>query len=258
MYAIEFAGRRRPQPPREDLTTLILEPSSPAPPMSDVDFGSFFVQLVTAGNSTTKTMLSPLHPSCSTPISWPSCGPIVLSPGPSRSPAVGQPAPLLPPHGDGRHRAPRRRDRGGRQGGDVLHVGQPRRGRVRRPRAFDIRRHPNPHLSFGIAEHDRLGVHLARLEGRRSSMSSSPPTRRSSSWATLSVPARTSTTPSSTYRSGRLGPPEGLPAGVDYHSDVAVGVDVLNRCVRLEAEVLPEQRRQAPSTRWPGSRRSRS
>src|SRR5205807_308011 len=27
-------------------------------PMSDVDFGSFFVQLVTAGNDTTKTMLS--------------------------------------------------------------------------------------------------------------------------------------------------------------------------------------------------------
>src|SRR3954469_374362 len=55
MYAIEFAARRRNEPPREDLTSVILESDYGGSKMSDVDFGSFFVQLVTAGNDTTKT-----------------------------------------------------------------------------------------------------------------------------------------------------------------------------------------------------------
>ena len=58
MYAMQFAAQRRTEAPREDLTSLILAGNFGDGPMTDLDFGIFFVQLVTAGNDTTKTMLS--------------------------------------------------------------------------------------------------------------------------------------------------------------------------------------------------------
>src|SRR5581483_11925273 len=58
MYAIEFATRRRAEPPKEDLASLILAGNFGDGPMSEIEFGSFFVQFFTAGNDTTKTMLS--------------------------------------------------------------------------------------------------------------------------------------------------------------------------------------------------------
>src|SRR4029077_3859934 len=57
MYAIELAGKRRAEP-AEDLTTLVLAMEVDGEAMTDVQFGSFFVQIVTAGNDTTRTMLS--------------------------------------------------------------------------------------------------------------------------------------------------------------------------------------------------------
>ena len=58
MYAMQFAAQRRTEAPRDDLTSLILAGNFGDGPMSDLEFGIFFVQLVTAGNDTTKTMLS--------------------------------------------------------------------------------------------------------------------------------------------------------------------------------------------------------
>ena len=47
---IEFAARRRAEEPRQDLTSVILDTSFGDGPMNDIDFGSFFAQLVIAGN----------------------------------------------------------------------------------------------------------------------------------------------------------------------------------------------------------------
>jgi len=169
MYAIEFAGRRRSEEPREDLTSVILGSDYGGSTMSDIDFSSFFVQLVTAGNDTTKTMLSSGllalldHPDQLAE----------LRADPSRVPGAVEE--ILrwanPLHYFRRTTLVDTELRGvpiekgakvamyytsANRDEDVFDDSQ----------HFDIHRHPNPHLSFGIAEHFCLGVHLARLEGK--------------------------------------------------------------------------------------------
>jgi len=169
MYAIQFASVRRQEAPREDLTTLLLETDFNGRYMTDIDFGSFFVQLVTAGNDTTKTMLS--------------SGLRVLLDHPDQLADLRADRSLVPGAVEEilRYENPLHYFRrtatadtelrnveisagdkvvmfytSANRDEDVFDDGQ----------RFDIRRSPNPHLSFGIAEHFCLGVHLARLEGR--------------------------------------------------------------------------------------------
>ena len=142
MYAMQFAAQRRTEAPREDLTSLILAGNFGDGPMTDVDFGSFFVQLVTAGNDTTKTMLvvRPARAAAAPGAAGRGARRPVAAPGRGRGdPALREPAALLPAHRHRRHRAARHDDRRGRQGAHVLHVGEPRRGRLRRPAPL---RHP--------------------------------------------------------------------------------------------------------------------
>jgi cholest-4-en-3-one 26-monooxygenase len=168
MYAIELAGQRRVEP-RDDLVSLMLAAEVDGAPMTDIQFGSFFVQLVTAGNDTTRTMLSSgllallQHPE---QFAWVRSDPSLL-PG-----AVEEILRWANPLHYFRRTATEDTEIRGQQiakGEKVamIYTSANRDADVfEDPHRFDITRDPNPHLSFGIAEHFCLGVHLARLEGR--------------------------------------------------------------------------------------------
>jgi cytochrome P450 len=169
MYAIQLAAQRRAEPPREDLLSLILAGNFGSGPMSDVEFGSFFVQLITAANDTTKSMLSG--------------GLLLLIEHPDQQTALREDSSLIPDaveeilrYANPLHYFRRTatadtmlRDVEIRAGDKVLmyYTSANRDEDVFIDgQTFDIRRHPNPQLSFGIGEHFCLGAHLARLEGR--------------------------------------------------------------------------------------------
>jgi cytochrome P450 len=169
VYGIEHAARRRTEEPLPDLTTLVLDAPLAGQPMTDVDFGSFFVQLVTAGNDTTRTMLS--------------SGVLALLQHPDELAAVRADRTLVPGAVEEILRwanplhyfrrtatAPTRLGGADVAAGDKVAMIYTSANRDEAVFAdadrFDVRRDPNPHLSFGIGEHHCLGAHLARLEGR--------------------------------------------------------------------------------------------
>jgi cytochrome P450 len=169
MYGIDHAARRRAEEPRHDLTSLVLDAPLGDGPMGDVDFGSFFVQLVTAGNETTRTMLS--------------SGVLALVDHPDQLAAVRDDADLLPGAveeilrwANPLHYFRRTATDATRLAGVDIAPGEKvamyytsanrDEAVFDEPDRFDVRRDPNPHLSFGIGEHHCLGAHLARLEGR--------------------------------------------------------------------------------------------
>ena len=137
--------------------------------MSDMDFGAFFVQLVTAANDTTKTMLS--------------SGTLALLSQPSQLAEVRSDPSLLPGAveeilrwANPLHYFRRTATQDTEVGGAAIKAGQKLAMMYTSanrdesvfpdPHRFDIHRTPNPHLSFGIGNHFCLGAHLARLEGR--------------------------------------------------------------------------------------------
>ncbi|GAB2548530.1 cytochrome P450 [Nocardia heshunensis] len=169
IYAIQFSMARREQEPQADLTGLILSGAFGGKPMSDLEFGSFFTQLVTAGNDTTKTMLS--------------SGLELLLAHPDQLQALRDNPALIPGaveeilryanplHYFRRTATADTEIRGVPiKAGDKVAMWYTSANRdedvFADAQRFDIHRNPNPHLSFGLAQHFCLGVHLARLEGR--------------------------------------------------------------------------------------------
>jgi cytochrome P450 len=169
MYAMEFAAARRQQSVQGDLTDVLLGSEFDGHRMTDVDFAHFFVQLVTAGNDTTRTMLSG--------------GLLALLQHPEEMTRVRADTTLLPgfieetvrwanPLHYFRRTALVDTDLGGQPiaAGEKVAMIYTSANRDETVFAdahrFDVGRDPNPHLSFGIGTHFCLGVHLARLEGR--------------------------------------------------------------------------------------------
>ncbi|NNE73942.1 MAG: cytochrome P450 [Acidimicrobiales bacterium] len=169
MYAIGFAAKRREAPRQDDLTSLILESEVDGRPMTDAEFGSFFVQLVTAGNDTTRTMLSS---GLDALLDHPETFEHVRS---NRADIPGMVEEVLR-WANPLHYFRRTTTEATELGGQPIEAGQKvamcytsanRDASVfDDPHTFDITRDPNPHLSFGVGEHFCLGAHLARLEGR--------------------------------------------------------------------------------------------
>jgi cytochrome P450 len=137
--------------------------------MDDAGFGFFFAQLVTAANDTTKTLIS--------------SGTHALVEHPDALAAVRSDPQLVPnaveemlrfcnPVHYMRRTATRDVELGGAAiaAGDkvaMIYTSANRDEDVfAHPERFDVRRSPNPHLSFGMGTHFCLGAHLARLESR--------------------------------------------------------------------------------------------
>ena len=168
-YAMNFAAERRTQQPRPDVTTVLLQEDFGGRQLTDMDFASFFVQLVGAGNDTTKTLTS--------------SGMLALLQHPEQlaelraDPALTAAAvEEMLRWANPVHYMRRTPTADTQLSGVEIAAGQKvamyytsanrDESAFTDPQHFDIHRSPNRHLSFGFAEHFCLGAHLARLEAR--------------------------------------------------------------------------------------------
>ncbi len=165
VYAYQFAvDRQALDDPPDDLTTVLLASHDPAA------FASLFVQLVTAGQDTTATLLA--------------AGLLALLEHPDQLRLLRDDPPSVLPtaveemlrfanplHYFRRTTTADTTLRGVPiKAGDKVATYYTSANRDEEvftdPHRFDVRRSPNRHLSFGVGEHFCVGAHLARLEAR--------------------------------------------------------------------------------------------
>ncbi|WP_372736615.1 cytochrome P450 [Nocardioides sp.] len=171
VYAMGHAGARRGlegEPP-PDLTSLMLHGNFGGKQLDDIEFALLFVQLFIAANDTTVGMLAG--------------GVSELLNHPNQLADLRADRGLIPSaveeilrYANPLHYFRRTAMADLEIGGQQIRAGQKvalyytsanrDESVFVDPQRFDIRRSPNPQISFGMGEHYCLGVHLARLEGR--------------------------------------------------------------------------------------------
>jgi len=169
IYGMQFAASRREMEPQGDLMDIILGQQFAGRHLTDADVGSMLVQMITAGNDTTVTMIVG--------------GIWALLQHPEQLAELREDPSLVPqaveeilrwhnPLHYFRRTATEDTELSGTPiaKGDKVAMYYTSANRDEKvwenSQAFDIHRNPNPQLSFGIGEHFCLGVHIARLEGR--------------------------------------------------------------------------------------------
>ena len=168
-YLLEATAERR-RAPRDDVISVLARAEIDGDSLSEAEVAMFLIQLLVAGNETTRNMLS--------------AGLVAFAEHPGEWARL-RAEPALVPHAVEemlRWSTPvisfmRTATRDAEVGGQAVAAGEPvlmlfasanRDEEAFGPTVgrFDVGRDPNPHLSFGFATHFCLGVALARLEGR--------------------------------------------------------------------------------------------
>jgi cholest-4-en-3-one 26-monooxygenase len=166
LYAAKLAERARERP-ADDLATVLVSADVDGEKLSELEFNSFFLLLMVAGNETTRTVtthgmrLLMEHPEQHAKLRG---NPALIAS------AVEEILRVSPPVNYFRRTATRDTQiRGVKiRAGEKIAMWYPSVNRDEdvfpNPNTFEVTRSPNEHLAFGIGEHFCLGANLARLE----------------------------------------------------------------------------------------------